>query len=254
MALTSLQTRDLYRRRARRYDDTVRLLRLVGIDLDRYRRDTIAALDLEPGDVVVELGCGTGLNFAHIQQRIGPRGRLIGVDLTDAMLQVASERVAREGWLNVELVRADLGEWRIPEGVSAVLSTLALTLVPEYDEVIRRASRALRPGGKMAVLDMKDPPAWPRWLVRFFAWLNKPFGVSLDLADRHPWESLAAHLDVAAYREYFGGALYLCTATRPVTELPRVAASRLRPQPAPRALRPVRSLVSGAGGHGADAS
>lgn len=219
MALTSLQTRDLYRRRAGRYDTTVRLLRLVGIDLERYRRDTIAALGLKPGDTVVELGCGTGLNFAHVQQRIGPQGRLIGVDLTDAMLRVARERVAREGWRNVELVQADIAQWHIPEGVDAVFSTLALTLVPEYDEVIRHVSRALRPGGKMAVLDMKDPPRWPRWLVQFFAWLNKPFGVSLDLADRHPWESMAGYLKVTTFREYFGGALYLCTATRPAPEL-----------------------------------
>lgn len=213
LALTRIQTRDLYRRRARRYDATVRLLRLLGIDLERYRCDTMAALDLKPGDVVVELGCGTGLNFAHVQRKIGPTGRLIGVDLTDAMLQVAAQRISHAGWRNVELVQADLAEWFMPDGVDAAFSTLALTLVPEYDHVIRQASRALRPGGKMAVLDMKDPQGWPRWLVRLFAWLNKPFGVSLDLADRHPWESMATYLQVTTYREYFRGALYLCVAT-----------------------------------------
>ena len=107
---------------------------------------------------MVELGCGSGLNFDHVERRIGPQGRLIGVDLTDAMLQVARKRVAREGWPNVELVQMDIARWLIPDGVDAIFSTFALTLVPEYDQVIRRASQALRHGGRMAVLDMKAPP------------------------------------------------------------------------------------------------
>jgi demethylmenaquinone methyltransferase/2-methoxy-6-polyprenyl-1,4-benzoquinol methylase len=146
---------------------------------------------------------------------IGLEGKIIGVDLTDAMLDVARERVAREGWTNVELVQADLAEWRFPVGISGVYSTLALTLVPEYDMIIERASRALKPEGRLAVLDMKEPGAWPVWLVRFAAWLNKPFGVSLELASRHPWESIRRYLIETEYKEYYFGALYLCVGKKP---------------------------------------
>lgn len=214
MALSKTMTRDLYRKRAKRYDQSVKIYPLLGFDMARYRQNTISALALSAGDVVVELGCGTGLNFGYVQQAIGPQGRLIGVDLTDAMLDVARDRVARERWTNVDLVQADLAEWQFPEGVSAVYSTLALTLAPEYDAIIERAARALRPGGTLAVLDMKEPAGWPAWLVRFAAWLNRPFGVSVELADRHPWESIRQYLTETQYEEYYFGALYLCAGKR----------------------------------------
>lgn len=210
MIVETKAMRDLYRRRARRYDLAVVLLRLLGLDLQRYRQQTVAALELCPGDHVVELGCGTGLNFSYVQQRIGTQGKIIGVDLTDAMLDVARARVDREGWHNVELVQADVADWHSPDGVAAVYSTLALTLLPEYDAVIERASQALKPGGRLAVLDLKQPARWPMWLVRLAAWINKPFGVSLELAERHPWESVRRYLTETEFREYYFGAVYLC--------------------------------------------
>ncbi|MCK4975427.1 MAG: methyltransferase domain-containing protein [Anaerolineales bacterium] len=210
MALNKHETRNLYRKRARRYDLSVQIYRLFGFDLRRYQQDTIASLALGPGDLVVELGCGTGLNFEYIQRRIGPKGKIIGVDLTDSMLDVARTRVAKEGWANVELVQADVAEWDMPRDVDGVFSTLALTLVPEYDDVIEKASRALRTGGRLAVFDMKEPARWPYWLVRFAAWLNKPYGVSLELTERHPWESIRRYLTEIEFREYYFGALYLC--------------------------------------------
>ena len=210
MTFSKDETRDLYRRRAKRYDLSVQIYRLFGFDVERYRQDTITALALCPGDVVVELGCGTGLNFAYVQQEIGPQGKIIGVDLTDAMLDVARDRVTRERWTNVELVQADLAGWQFPDGISGVYSTLALTLVPEYDTIIERASRAMRAGRRLAVLDMKEPEGWPAWLIRLAAWLNKPYGVSLELADRHPWESIRQYLTETEFKEYYFGTLYLC--------------------------------------------
>lgn len=216
MTLSKLETRDLYRKRAKRYDLSVQIYRLFGFDVERYRQDTVAALTLGSGDTVVELGCGTGLNFRYVQQAIGPEGRLIGVDLTDSMLDVARTRVTRQDWDNVELVQADVAEWRMPDGVVGVFSTLALTLVPEYDAVIERVSRALGPGGRLAILDMKEPKAWPHWLVRLAVWLNMPFGVSIELADRHPWESVRNHLNEIEFREYYFGVLYLCVGEKAI--------------------------------------
>ncbi len=215
MVLDRNETRELYRKRARHYDLAVQVFPLFGFNVGRYRRDTIASLRLGSGDLVVELGCGTGLNFEYVQRRIGPRGKIIGVDLTDAMLEVAKARVAGAGWSNVELVQADIAQWNMPREVAGVFSTLALTLVPEYDEVIKTASRALRTGGRLAVFDMKEPEHWPSRLVRLAAWLNKPFGVSLDLAERHPWESIGRYLTEVEFREYYFGALYLCVGEKP---------------------------------------
>lgn len=211
LMLSKDETRNLYRRRARRYDLSIQLYRLFGFEMDRYRQDVISTLDLRPGDQVVELGCGTGLNFEYVQQIIGPEGKIIAIDLTDAMLDVARCRVSREHWANVEIVQADLAEWQFPVGISAVYSTFAITLVPEYDAIIERASRALRPGGTLAVLDMKEPERWPTWLVNLAVWLNRPFGVSLDLAKRRPRESIGRYLRESDYREYYFGAIYVCS-------------------------------------------
>jgi len=157
----------------------------------------------------VDLGCGTGLNFEHLQRVVGSAGTVVGVDLTDAMLAQARRRVEAAGWRNVELVQADLATYTIPRGVDGILSTLALTLVPEYDAVVERASLALRPGGRLAVFDLRRPDGWPEVLVRLAAWLNSPYGVSLELADRHPWESVQRYLTEVEYREFYLGAVYL---------------------------------------------
>ncbi len=217
MTLTKNETRDLYRKRAKRYDQWAQIYGLLfGFRLHHYRQETVSSLALRAGDSVVELGCGTGLNFPYVQRVIGPEGKIIGVDLTDAMLDVAKDRVARERWTNVQLEQADLAEWQFPEAVSGIYSTLALTLVPEYDAIIERASRALKSGGRLAVLDLKEPAGWPRWLLRFMAWSWKPFGVSLALAVRHPWESIRRYLPETEYKEYYFGAVYLCVGKKAV--------------------------------------
>ncbi len=218
MTLGKNDTRDLYRRRARRYDLAVQLYRLAGFRVSRYREDTVAALALRQGDTVIDLACGTGLNFRLLETAVGGGGRILGVDLTDAMLDQARERVREAGWGNVELIQSDLAEYEFPSGVAGVLSTLAITLVPEYDEVIRRGAKALRPRGRLAVFDLKRPEGWPEFLVRFAAWANSPFGVSLELEDRHPWESIRRHLKEVLFREYYFGALYLSVGEAPEEE------------------------------------
>src|SRR5215216_4385161 len=73
----------------------------------RLRRETINSLHLQPGQTVLDLACGTGRNFPLILERIGPTGKLVGVDYTSAMLARAQERVERAGWRNVELIYED---------------------------------------------------------------------------------------------------------------------------------------------------
>src|ERR1700761_5325847 len=84
---------ETYRRKAKHYDIVSRLYPVPGYPQLSQRRKAVGALGLRPGDTVVDMACGTGLNFSLIQQAIGPNGRLIGVDLTDAMLDVARQRI-----------------------------------------------------------------------------------------------------------------------------------------------------------------
>lgn len=131
MALTKNQLIDLYRLRAAWYDFSANLYSLIGFREARYRKQAVAELGLKPGDTVVEIGCGTRLNFKNLREAVGEEGRIVGVDLTDAMLDQAGQRIVRQGWSNVMLVQCDAATYEFPPEVQGVLSTFALTLVPD---------------------------------------------------------------------------------------------------------------------------
>lgn len=207
--MTDDELRELYRKRAPHYDLTSHVYGLLGYRLDAYRRRGVEALQLRPGDTVVDIGCGTGANFAAVEHAIGPTGTLIGVDLTAEMLEQGRARVRRAGWGNVKLVQSDAGNYSFPERVNGILSTYALTLDPAFDDVIRRGAEALAPGRRFVVVDFKAPRSWPEPVVRAVARLIRPFGVMLELRTRHPWESLARHLQLVLMEERCLGTTYI---------------------------------------------
>lgn len=217
MLPTQDQLIDLYRRRARHYDLTANLYYLIGFREWAYRRRAVEALELATGDTVVEVGCGTGLNLSLLRRAVGAKGRVIGVDLNDAMLARARERVDREGWSNVELVRSDAARFAFPDAIRGVISTFAITLVPQFDEVIRRGVRALAPGGRFVILDFKRPAWPPLWLVKAMVAITAPFGVTLEMAERHPWESLERHSDRFRLEELYLGFAYVAVGETPST-------------------------------------
>src|SRR5215472_2388319 len=116
-----------YRKKAKHYDVTSRLYPVPGYPQRAQRLRAVQALGLRPGDSVVDIACGTGLNFSLLEEAIGPGGRIVGVDLTDAMLAQAQDRIAANGWRNVSLVQADAADFEFPAPADAILSTYALT-------------------------------------------------------------------------------------------------------------------------------
>jgi len=206
---------NIYRKRARRYNFTANLYYLVGFRIHTYRKKAVQALNLRPGDTVVEVGCGTGSNFPLLERAVGPEGKIIGIDITGAMLAQAQKRVEENGWSNVELVQADAASFHFPAGVSGIISTFALTLVPEFDQVIRNGSQALASGGRWVILDLKLPSNWLARLAPLLVFLAKPFGVSADLvAKRHPWESMDKYLKNTSLTELYGGFAYIAVGER----------------------------------------
>ncbi len=199
----------LYRKRAKNYDITANLYYLIGFREFAYRKKAVEALGLMPGGTTVEIGCGTGLNFPLLQDRVGPEGKIIGVDLTDAMLDKARARARDNGWTNVELVCEDASRYQFPRNVDGIISTFALTLVPEFDEVVRKGADALSPGGRFVILDFKMPSTRIAAFAPLMAYITKPFGVSMEMAERHPWESVARYLDNASFKDYYGGFVYI---------------------------------------------
>ena len=181
---------ETYRKRARHYDMTSRFYPVPGYPQRAQRLRAVRALGLRPGDSVVEIACGTGLNFSLIQQVIGPAGRILGVDLTDAMLAQAQHRIETNGWSNISLVQADAAEFAFPTEVDAILSTYALSQVPECGDVIAHGAAALSRGGRWVVLDLKVPDNAPRWLAQLGISLVRPFASIDEWIGRRPWEAI----------------------------------------------------------------
>ncbi len=181
---------EIYRKRAKHYDITANLYYLFGYREWTYRQKAVAALQLKPGDTILEIACGTGLNFSLYREAIGSKGKIIGVDLTDAMLVQAHQQVKENGWENVELVHMDARKYQFPMEYDAIISTYALSLIPESDQILARAVNGLAPGGRLVLLDLQVPKKWPGWLIKASIWLMKPFAITDDWLARRPWESI----------------------------------------------------------------
>ena len=216
MALSKQQVQTMYKSGAKRYDLFLRLYSLIGFRMETYRLCAIELLHLQPGDRVLELGCGTGLNFPHIIEKIGPEGRLIGVDFTAEMLACARERVEQSGWKNIELIQSDIAEYDFPEGINKVLSTGVFGFITEYDRVIEAASHALVPDGRLAIMDCKYPKRWPLWLLKLFVRLGQSFGLTHDYFNHHCWASVERHFQEAVLEEMYGGMMYVSCGTTPL--------------------------------------
>ena len=208
--LTKVQARDLYDGLASRYDRLLFGFRVLGVE--RHRRSLVAELGLRSGNTVVDLCCGTGANLGYLQDAVGADGRIIGVDLSNGMLDRARSKVDEAGWDNVELVRADVEQWEPPKDVDAVLSTFGLEMVPAYAAIIERLSDVLRPGTPLGLLGLKQPDGWPEWLIELMVAMDTSFGVTRDYEDFRPFEAARIHMEMRNYDEMMIGAAYRCVA------------------------------------------
>jgi ubiquinone/menaquinone biosynthesis C-methylase UbiE len=219
---------ETYRKKAKHYDITSQFYPVPGYPQRAHRRRAVQSLGLRRGDSVVDIACGTGLNFSLIEQLIGPDGRIVGVDLTDAMLAQAQRRIETNGWSNISLVQADAAEFDFPTEVDAILSTYALSHVPECGEVIAHGAAALSRGGRWVVLDLKVPDNAPRWLAQLGIALARPFGSIDEWIVRRPWEAIREPMQTRladlSWTELFFGTAFLAAGSgcsRTVDEPPQ---------------------------------
>ncbi|MBS3133820.1 class I SAM-dependent methyltransferase [Candidatus Woesearchaeota archaeon] len=200
---------DSYRNLAKRYDFIANVYIMVGYRINSYRKESIDSLKLKKGDTVVDLACGTGLNFSYLQKAVGPKGKIIGVDITDAMLEQAKRRIDVHGWKNVELVYCDVEKYKFPNHFDDVLSTFALGYLPNYDGLIKRIYNALPIKGRFAELSFKKPKG--KLIRQILLRVFRPFGNVEDSIDRRIWESVERHFDKTIFQEFYFGTTYMVT-------------------------------------------
>ena len=154
------------------------------------RSQAIARAALQPGDRVLDLACGTGQNFEHILEAIGPKGHLVGVDYSAGMLARARARVSKRGWDNVRLVQKDARQLGVEdlgcaEGVDGVICTLGLSVIPEWERVFDATFELLEPGGRYTIFDVHAQRWVPQTtVVQLFARAKLGRKVWMRLEDR----------------------------------------------------------------------
>jgi ubiquinone/menaquinone biosynthesis C-methylase UbiE len=171
------------------------------------RRRTVAALQLAPGDRVLDVACGTGLSFPLLAAAVGPAGRVTGVELSPAMTRLARERVARNGWGNVAVIESSAEDARLGGAFDAVLFNFAHDVL-QSPAALARIFAAAKPGSRVAASGSKFLPWWLAPANAAVRRINAPY-VTTFAGMRRPWRYLIEYVPDLRIHSALWGAGYV---------------------------------------------
>jgi len=164
-----------------------------------------ALAELNPGEVVLDLGSGAGLDVLLSAKRVGPNGKAYGLDMTDEMLAAAQSNQQKSGITNAEFLKGHIEEIPLPDNsVDVIISNCVINLSGDKDKVLKEAFRVLKPGGRFAVSDIVLRKHLPEKVQHdMLAWAGCVAGALLD---REYQDKLTAagfeNVEIETTREY----------------------------------------------------
>jgi demethylmenaquinone methyltransferase/2-methoxy-6-polyprenyl-1,4-benzoquinol methylase len=178
-----------------------------------YRARVIERLGLGRSSRILDVACGTGLNFELLQKALEEKGQLVGIDFSARTLGLAHKKVAKRGWNNVELRETDAAAY-FPDGpFDATLCTFAIEIIPPYRETLTMMIDALKPGGRIGIIGFRLTSRKGYSLLNaMWRAMSVPFG-GIDL-DRDVRGLVCERCEEVFYEEVYGGFYYLLVATR----------------------------------------
>jgi ubiquinone/menaquinone biosynthesis C-methylase UbiE len=178
-----------------------------------YRRAVVEALPLRPGEVVLDVGCGTGLCCGLLQEKVGPEGKVVGIEGSPEMAVVARENIAREGWDNVTVIQAPAEYAEIERTADAALFC-AVHDILQSSQALENIVTALRPGAWVAAGGGKWAAPVMVALNSMVSALHAPYVRSFAGFDR-PWQHLEQMVEDVQVRELAFGSGYVMTGRTP---------------------------------------
>jgi ubiquinone/menaquinone biosynthesis C-methylase UbiE len=180
--------------------------------VEAVRKRAVADLQLKPGQTVIDVGCGTGDSFARLIAAVGRDGRVVGVDQSRGMLEVATKRIEDEGWTNVEIIEAPVEEAELPDADAAIFFfTHDLVRTPA---ALDNVMTAVRPGGRVVTAGMQRPSSWLARIALPAGLLMRRY-ITTNQGLSRPWDLLADRLDDVTSESLFLGAIYIVAGLRP---------------------------------------
>src|SRR5271166_5083715 len=178
-----------------------------------YRRAVVEALPLRPGQVVLDVGCGTGLCCGLLRDKVGPRGSVVGIEASPEMAAVAREHIAAEGWRNVTVVQSPAEEAQIAVTADAALFCAVHDILQSPD-ALRNVISKLRPGARVAAGGGKWAAPWMVGVNLQARMLHAPYVQTFEGFGR-PWRHLEQLIEDVQVREVALGTGYIMTGQAP---------------------------------------
>jgi demethylmenaquinone methyltransferase/2-methoxy-6-polyprenyl-1,4-benzoquinol methylase len=177
-----------------------------------YRQAIAGALPVRPGQVVLDVGCGTGLCCGFLVEKVGPQGGVVGIEESPEMAAIARERIAQEGWRNVTVVQSGAEDAQIAVTADAALFCAVHDILQSPD-ALRNVLDHLRPGARVAAGGGKWAAPWMMAVNMQARMLHAPYVRSFEGFDR-PWNHLEQLIEDVEVRELAFGSGYVLTGRR----------------------------------------